>query len=155
MIHERFTSRAIRLPAATLAVSILVATVSGRATAGDFALEIAGVANDQGGVFIAIHAAESAAGFPNDNRARYRFRIPAAVDRVQIAIPDVAPGQYAIAAFHDENGNGELDVNQVGVPIEGYGFSNNAAANPGPASFADAAFELGESPAAVRVKLSY
>ena len=38
---------------------------------------------------------------------------------------DVAPGTYAIAAIHDENGNAELDKNFVGIPTEGYGVSNN------------------------------
>lgn len=38
---------------------------------------------------------------------------------------DVAPGTYAIAAIHDENGNGVLDKNMFGVPKEGYGVSFN------------------------------
>jgi len=38
---------------------------------------------------------------------------------------NVGPGTYAIAVFHDENGNGKLDKNLFGVPSEGYGVSNN------------------------------
>ena len=37
----------------------------------------------------------------------------------------VAPGAYAIAVMHDENGDGKLDKNFFGVPTEGYGVSNN------------------------------
>ncbi len=35
-------------------------------------------------------------------------------------------GKYAIRFFHDENANGKMDTNMMGVPIESYGFSNNA-----------------------------
>jgi uncharacterized protein (DUF2141 family) len=38
---------------------------------------------------------------------------------------DVAPGPYAVMITHDENGNGKLDTNLIGMPVEGYGFSNN------------------------------
>ncbi len=36
---------------------------------------------------------------------------------------DISPGTYALAVIHDENGNGKLDTNWVGIPTEGYGFS--------------------------------
>ena len=35
------------------------------------------------------------------------------------------PGIYAATAYHDENGNGKFDKNRVGLPIEGFGMSNN------------------------------
>ncbi len=39
---------------------------------------------------------------------------------------DIPPGRYALAVIHDENMNGKLDANWLGVPKEGYGFSNDA-----------------------------
>ena len=45
---------------------------------------------------------------------------------------DLAPGRYALSAFHNENDNGELDTNLLGVPSEGYGFGNDASAAFGP-----------------------
>lgn len=39
---------------------------------------------------------------------------------------DIPPGTYAMAVIHDENMNGKLDTNWLGIPTEGYGFSNNA-----------------------------
>jgi uncharacterized protein (DUF2141 family) len=38
------------------------------------------------------------------------------------------PGNYAIAILDDENSNGELDRNFLGIPVEGFGFSNNFVA---------------------------
>ena len=39
---------------------------------------------------------------------------------------DIPPGTYALAVIHDENMNGKLDTNWLGIPTEGYGFSNDA-----------------------------
>ena len=47
---------------------------------------------------------------------------------------------YAIKFYHDKNENKKLDKNFFGMPTEGYGFSNDASGNFGPASFEDAKF---------------
>lgn len=59
----------------------------------------------------------------------------------RLVFSDLADGQYALKVFHDENSNHSLDTNILGVPSEGYGFSNNAGSF-GPASFKDASFSL-------------
>lgn len=41
-----------------------------------------------------------------------------------IRFPGLPTGEYAVQLYHDENGNGKVDMNVVGVPQEGYGFSN-------------------------------
>ena len=53
---------------------------------------------------------------------------------------DIAPGTYALAVIHDENMNGRLDTNWLGIPKEGYGFSNDVKAVRGAPSFSDASF---------------
>ena len=47
-------------------------------------------------------------------------------------------GTYALAVIHDENRNGELDTNWLGVPTEGYGSSSDAKAALGAPSFSAA-----------------
>lgn len=54
----------------------------------------------------------------------------------------VAPGTYAVALFHDENDNGKLDTNFVGIPREGVGVSNNKLRSFGPPTWDDAKFAL-------------
>jgi len=46
--------------------------------------------------------------------------------------PGVAPGRYAVSVFHDENSNGKMDTNFIGIPREGVGASNNAKGHLGP-----------------------
>lgn len=68
-------------------------------------------------------------------------RVPAG-PRTILVLRDLAPGRYALAATHDENGNGKLDTNFVGVPTEPYGFSRDARGLLSPPTFDDAAIDL-------------
>ncbi|GGD16991.1 DUF2141 domain-containing protein [Aquisalinus flavus] len=61
---------------------------------------------------------------------------------VIIMVDGLEPGLYAVKAFHDLNGNGEMDTNVMGIPSEPFAFSNNAAGNFGPPDFAAAAFDV-------------
>ncbi len=54
---------------------------------------------------------------------------------------DIPPGTYALAVIHDENMNGKLDTHWLGIPKEGYGFSNDAKALLGAPSLSSASFQ--------------
>lgn len=64
----------------------------------------------------------------------------------------VAPGRYALMVTHDENGNGKLDTNMIGMPLEGYGFSNNPRVMRKP-TWDEAVFEVGAADARIAVEL--
>jgi len=57
-----------------------------------------------------------------------------------IKFENIPNGNYAIAALHDINKDGKLDKNILGIPTEGYGFSNDAMDKFGPPSFVQASF---------------
>jgi uncharacterized protein (DUF2141 family) len=63
-------------------------------------------------------------------------------EEVVWSVPDLPPGYYAVVAFHDENGNRELDVRFFGLPKEPFGFSNDARGMFGPPRFDAAKFEI-------------
>jgi outer membrane protein len=68
-------------------------------------------------------------------------------------IPALANGEYALVVYHDENGNGRLDENFIGIPSEPLGFSNRYWPQ-GPPTFAKAAFTLeAEETRTIDVKL--
>lgn len=73
--------------------------------------------------------------------------------RAEVTFADLPPGRYAIAAFHDENGNGKLDTNWFGWPAEALGFSNGAWINRGRPSFDSAAFSLPHAPESLVIAL--
>lgn len=56
--------------------------------------------------------------------------------------PGLPAGEYALKVFHDVNGNGRMDANPFGQPVEPYGFSNNAVGNMGPARWDQTRFTV-------------
>ena len=95
-------------------------------------------------------------GFLNDpNRfAAVALRANAAM-KSAVVFTNLDPGQYAIILFHDENGNGKLDKNALGVPTEPYGFSNNVQGFLGPPAFKKAVMQVNADDKAVRIVLIY
>ena len=68
--------------------------------------------------------------------------------RATATLTGLKPGRYAVRAFHDVNGDGKMSTNPFGMPTEPFAFSNNAKGVMGPASWADAGFEVGPGGAA-------
>ncbi len=68
---------------------------------------------------------------------------------------DIPPGTYALAVIHDENMNGELDTNWLGVPKEGYGFSSGAKASMRAPSFEAASFPYDGQNLGLTLRLNY
>ena len=62
--------------------------------------------------------------------------------KVEYVLENIPFGTYAIKCYHDENLNGKMDANMMGIPTEDYGFSNNASGSFGPAEYEDAKFEF-------------
>lgn len=78
----------------------------------------------------------------------------AKVGSQSIAFKELPPGRYAIIVFHDENDNGLLDENAMGVPVEGYGFSNDAQGFLSAPSFNAAAITLQPSDEIIDASIS-
>jgi len=65
------------------------------------------------------------------------------------------PGNYAISVLHDENMNGEMDKNWLGIPKEGFGASNNLKIGFGPPGFREAIVILDEKNTRIKIKMNY
>ena len=73
-------------------------------------------------------------------------------DVTRVTFDGVPAGRYALMVIHDENGNGTLDTNLVGMPVEGYGFSNNPRVMRKP-TFDEAAFDVAADALALDVAI--
>lgn len=102
---------------------------------------IDGLRNDKGYVMVALHNGESE--FPGDD-AYKTLSVEIKDGSAEAIFEEVPAGEYAVAVMHDENGNEEMDFNSYGMPLEGFGFSNEAQADMGPPGFDDAAFDASE-----------
>ena len=103
-------------------------------------VNILNIRNSIGTVACALF--ESPDGFPNEylRSATNVMVIKIRKAQARCDFEDIPPGTYAMAVVHDENMNGKLDTNWLGLPTEGYGFSNNAKAVLSAPSFSDASF---------------
>ncbi|MGO9776998.1 MAG: DUF2141 domain-containing protein [Terracidiphilus sp.] len=68
---------------------------------------------------------------------------------------NLSRGVYAVNLFHDENMNNKMDTNLFGMPVEGYGFSNNPAKRMGKPGFDETNFKLNQPEAAIEIKMIY
>ena len=103
-------------------------------------IEILNIRNNTGTIACALF--ESPVGFPIEY-LRYASSIMAIEirdERVSCHFVDIPRGRYALVVIHDENRNGKLDTNWLGIPKEGYGFSNDAKGTLSSPPFSDASF---------------
>ncbi|RZJ56078.1 MAG: DUF2141 domain-containing protein [Flavobacterium sp.] len=63
-------------------------------------------------------------------------------DQATVTFVGIPAGEYGISTYHDENNNGKLDKNMMGIPSEDYAASNNAKGFMGPPSYKDAKFTV-------------
>lgn len=118
------------------------------------ALEVtlAGVKDARGQVRVGLYADPKT--FRKEAQALAVQTAPAAAGEVRVRFAGLAPGRYAIMAYHDEDGNGELNRRLGMFPTEGYGLSNNPKVM-GPPAFDDSAFELPLPGDALRIEIRY
>ncbi|MFZ1123454.1 MAG: DUF2141 domain-containing protein, partial [Candidatus Binataceae bacterium] len=84
----------------------------------------------------------SPAAVPSDSsNAVAQSAVPIKYKAAVCEFAGIAPGKYALVLFHDENSNGKFDRNWLGMPKEGYAFSNNVRPVFSPPSFKAAAFD--------------
>jgi uncharacterized protein (DUF2141 family) len=117
-------------------------------------VEVVGLHNNKGHVFCALYS--SADGFPKDSqRAVQRDTLSISDRKVFCEFSGIEPGRYAVSVFHDENSNGKLDTNFLGIPREGVGASNDARGHLGPPKFDAAAFQFGGGPLNLKITITY
>lgn len=85
-----------------------------------------------------------------------RLRVPlAGAGSAEACFALSAPGDYAVAVYHDENGDHDFNRNAVGLPAEGYGFSNDAPAAFGLPDFDKVRFAVPPGGSRVPIRLRY
>ena len=142
--------------AALLVTSLLAIRASAsQDDSSDFTLTIAlsEARNDKGRLVVGLFASE--ADFPRQGRALRASKLTLERGNAAVTFRGLEPGVYAIAVLHDENSNSKMDFNFLGMPLEGYGFSNDAPVGFGPPSFEAAAFKLVARRSRVPIRVRY
>jgi uncharacterized protein (DUF2141 family) len=97
-------------------------------------VDVLGVDNAKGQLLVALF--RDPRGFPDDGARAWGKRVAKPhKGNVRVVFDGVPPGPYAVSVHHDEDADFEMDLNLLGMPTEGYGFSRDAHAPFGPPSF--------------------
>lgn len=113
-------------------------------------IKVTGLKNSKGKLMVGIYDRQD--GFRDTDKTFRNLVLNATAGEMMVYADKLPPGQYAIAVFHDENENGKLDKNFLGIPTEKYGFSNNARGKFGPPEFKDCAISISNG-SAITIRL--
>jgi uncharacterized protein (DUF2141 family) len=117
-------------------------------------VDVSNLRNTSGCVFLSVYNTED--GFPdNPEKAIKKGKLsPIKAKSVTYFFDDLPAGSYAVSVFHDEDCNGEMKTNILGIPLEGSGASNDARGKFGPPRYKDARFTL-EGNKKITIKMWY
>ncbi len=138
---------------------VLLALILGAATAasaqshGRLSVSVTGARNDSGSMRCGLYS--SADGFREPGREMRGAVAQIKNGYATCVFSGVPAGTYAVAVFHAEHNETQMETGLFGKPKQGYGFSNNPSSIFGPASFNSAAFTYDGGTLHVPVQLSY
>jgi len=150
------------------AIAGLIAAFAAVARADDQQATCDSAAPNQGRLHVSVSGMRSAKGnititiYPDDAAHFLDGKYKVARQTVPVTLPITtacfalpAPAVYAVALFHDEDGDGHLNTNALGIPTEGYGFSNNPTFYFGPPGLGKVRFTLNPKDNGIDVRMKY
>lgn len=117
-------------------------------------LKFSGIKNTTGKILIGVFN-KTHKDFPDDKYIFKKFESKITSKDMEYKIASIPCGKYSIAVIHDENSNKKLDKNMIGIPKEGFGFSNNPGASAGPPAYENAEFTLPKDTNEMEITLQY
>lgn len=88
-------------------------------------------------------------------KSAWKGQVVKASETITVFFENIPNGVYALSVIHDENQNEKLDSNLIGIPKEGFGFSNNVMGSFGPPGFDKASFEVNNEDKKLTIDLKY
>ncbi|WP_297694844.1 DUF2141 domain-containing protein [uncultured Eudoraea sp.] len=103
-------------------------------------VDVTGVKNDNGSVHVAVY--DSSDSFLDSDKMFSGGTSKAQLGNTWVIIDDLPDGEYALAIFHDEDGDDELDTNWIGIPKEPICFSIGKMKTFGPPKYSECSFKV-------------
>lgn len=114
---------------------------------------VSGLRNDDGVVRCGLYAGPEA--FPKAGQESRGVIARIKGGQATCVFNGLTPGTYAVAAFHAQDNETQMQFGMFGKPKEGYGFSRNASSSMGAPAFASAAFDYAGGAQSVPIRLAY
>jgi len=123
MFFKKFiTHSATSLLMSVIGAFSMILLLSQTVQAADLTVKINELQKGKGHALIALYLGEE--GYNSDETYK-AGKVKVNNPSESFVFKDLPDGEYAIKMFQDENDNNQLDTNMMGIPNEGYGFSNN------------------------------
>ncbi len=117
-------------------------------------IDVAGIKKQSGKICASLFSESK--GFPSDSKKALQSEcIEVAETPQKLIFKNLKPDNYAVALFHDANGDGKLNSNSFGMPTEGFGFSKNPLVLTGPPKFNDSAVAVEGVNTDIEIELKY
>ena len=115
---------------AALALAAALPALAGAAEPGSLTITVSGIRNTSGALIACVMPTQQ--GFPTCQKSRTATRQTMRItgSTMTVRFTNLRPGSYAASVQHDEDGNGQLKTNFIGMPKEGIGLSNNSGGFP-------------------------
>jgi uncharacterized protein (DUF2141 family) len=132
-------------------VALALLVLSATCSAATLDILVKGLTSDRSDVHIALY--NKAENFPYHEGVLLEEKVSVTNGTARLQFANLTADDYAIAVYHDENANHEFDQGLFGIPLEDYGFSNNAPVFFGPPSFDEAKFPVSEPATTIEINL--
>jgi uncharacterized protein (DUF2141 family) len=134
-----------------LVMVTLVATAFSVAAQVQLSVIVTGIKESKGSIRVGLFSSEE----EFLKKAVYGEIVKATGTEVTVVFRNLPEGEYAISVIHDENDNGELDSNFIGIPKEGFAFGNDAMGTFGPPSYSDSKVKVDATHLTQQIKMRY
>ena len=132
--------------------NLVVSSQADAASSSTLTVTISGLGNQQGQVCFSLFSGRQ--GFPSDGTYAVQASCISATNTpVVVTFQHLNVGSYAVAVFHDTNGDGILNRNWLGIPTEAFGFSQNPTILTSAPRFGDSAVLVAGSQTAIQIRL--
>jgi uncharacterized protein (DUF2141 family) len=121
-IKKMITFSASSLALAAISSLSLIAVMSQQTVAADLTVNISDVNQGKGHVMVGLYSGSEAF---SQGKTMFGSSVKANNEQEKVVFKDLPAGEYAVKIYQDENSNDKLDFNFIGIPKEGYGYSNN------------------------------
>jgi len=121
---------------------------------GNLTIQIKGLDSLQGQVCLSVFS--SSQGFPDGGDKNTRRRcLKVTEEETSVSFPNLPAGSYAIAVYHDQNNDNKLNRDSTGIPLEGYGFSNNPIIRTGPPKYGSCVVLVAGPDTEITIRMRY
>ncbi|MFT0890944.1 DUF2141 domain-containing protein [Pseudochelatococcus sp. G4_1912] len=151
MFKVSATARSLACASAMALAFVVAAPVL--ASAATVNVNVTGARNDNGVIRCGLF--NSPNGWPKAGQQFKKAEGKISNGKAVCQFTDVEPGTYAVALFHAEQGERQVEFGLLGIPKQGVAFSRNHSITFGAPSFEKASFPIGQAPASLDIKLIY